>query len=39
MIEDNAIKAYVWHSLGELGNTYTDISDESLIREERDFLY
>ncbi|PWM73371.1 MAG: hypothetical protein DBX59_05260 [Bacillota bacterium] len=38
-VADNAIKAYVGHSLGELGNAYTDLSDEYLIREGEKFSY
>lgn len=38
-VADNAINEYVGHSLGVLGNTYTDLSDEYLLKEGKKFQY
>ena len=38
-VADNAINEYVGHSLGVLGNTYTDLSDEYLLKECKKFKY
>ena len=38
-VADNAINEYVGHSLGILGNTYTDLSDEYLLKEGKKFKY
>ena len=38
-VADNAINEYVGHSLGVLGNTYTDLSDEYLLKEGKKFKY
>lgn len=38
-VADNAIKAFVGHSLGALGNTYTDLSDEYLLKEGTKYVY
>ena len=38
-VADNAINEYVGHSLGTLGNTYTDLSDEYLLREGEKYIY
>ena len=38
-VADNAIKEFVGHSLGALGNTYTDLSDEYLLKEGAKYVY
>lgn len=38
-VADNAINEYVGHSLGILENTYTDLSDEYLLKEGKKFKY
>ena len=38
-ITDVAQKLFVGHSLGELGNAYTDVSDEYLLKEGKKLKY
>ena len=38
-VADNAINEFVGHSLGALGNTYTDLSDEYLLKEGAKYEY
>ena len=38
-VADNAINEFVGHSLGVLGNTYTELSDEYLLKEGAKYLY
>lgn len=38
-VSDTAIKLFVGHSLGALGNAYTNVSDEFLIKEMEKFEY
>ncbi|MEG9429776.1 MAG: hypothetical protein VZQ61_02500 [Christensenellaceae bacterium] len=38
-VADNAINEFVGHSLGALGNTYTDLSDEYLLKEGAKYVY
>ena len=38
-VAEPAIKEYVGHSLGALGNAYTDLSDEYLLKESEKFVY
>ena len=38
-VSDVAQKLFVGHSLGELGNAYTDVSDEYLLKEGKKLNY
>ena len=38
-VSDVAQKLFVGHSLGELGNAYTDVSDEYLLKEGNKLKY
>lgn len=38
-VADNAIKEFAGHSFGTLGNAYTDLSDEYLLKEGKKYIY
>ena len=38
-VAEPAIKAFVGHSFGQLGDAYTDLSDEYLLQEGAKLLY